>query len=67
MSVLRIAVTAVGVAATLARHPAVRAGIRAAPLLITPTMRKTAAEAVLSTAYQAGVVARRLVSPKRGQ
>lgn len=64
MSVLRIAVTAVGVAATLARHPAVRAGIRAAPLLITPKMRETVTEAVLSTAYKAGVVARRLVPRK---
>jgi len=64
MSVLRIAVTAVGVAATIARHPAVRAGIRAAPLLITPRMRETATEAVLSTAYKAGVAARRLV-PRR--
>jgi hypothetical protein len=61
MSVLRVAVTAVGVAATLARHPAVRAGIRAAPLLITPRMREQAAEAALSTAYRAGVVARKLV------
>lgn len=65
MSVLRIAVTAVGVAATLARHPVVRAGIKAAPLLITPRMRETAAEAVLSTAYKAGVAARRLVPRKR--
>lgn len=65
MSVLRIAVTAVGVAATLARHPMVRAGIRAAPHLITPKMRADAAEAVLSTAYKAGVAARRLVGSKK--
>jgi hypothetical protein len=64
MSVFRIAVTAVGVAATLARHPVVRAGIKAAPLLITPKMRETATEAVLSTAYRAGVAARRLVPRK---
>lgn len=65
MSVLRIAVTAVGVAATLARHPMVRAGIRAAPHLITPKMRADAAEAVLSAAYKAGMAARRLVGPKK--
>lgn len=65
MSVFRIAVTAVGVAATLARHPTVRAGIRAAPLLITPRMREMAAEAVLSTAYKAGVAARQLVPRKQ--
>jgi hypothetical protein len=61
MSVFRVAVTAVGVAATLARHPAVRAGIRAAPLLVTPRMREQASEAALSAAYRAGVVARKLV------
>lgn len=61
MSVFRAAVTAAGVAVTLARHPAVRAGMRAVPLLITPRMRQQAAEAALSSAYQAGVVARKLV------
>ncbi len=67
MSVFRIAFTAVGVAATIARHPAVRAGIKAAPLLITPRMRETATEAVLSTAYRAGAAARRLVPRKRDE
>lgn len=61
MSVFRLAVTAAGVAVTLARHPAVRAGLRAAPLLITPAMREKAADTALSTAYRAGVLARRLV------
>lgn len=65
MSVLRIAVTAVGVAKTLARHPMVRAGIRAAPHLITPKMRSDAAEAALSTAYKVGVAARRLIGPRK--
>ena len=64
MSVFRPAVTAAGVAVTLARHPAVRAGLRAAPLLITPTMREKAADAALSTAYRAGVLARRIVPKK---
>lgn len=65
MSVIRIAITAAGVAATLVRHPVVRAGIKAAPLLITPKMRADAAEAVLSTAYRAGVAARRLVGRRK--
>jgi len=61
MSVLRVAVTAIGVATTLARHPVVRAGLRAAPLLITPQMRRMAADATLAAAYNAGVVARKIV------
>jgi hypothetical protein len=61
MSILNVAVAAVGVAATLARHPMVRAGVRAAPHLITPKMKERAAEAALETAYRAGTVARRLV------
>ena len=39
MPVLRTAATIIGVAVTVARHPAVRAAVRAAPLLITPKMR----------------------------
>jgi hypothetical protein len=64
MSVLRLAVTAATIAVTVARHPAVRAGLRAAPLLITPKMRELAADAAPNTAYQAGVVARRIVPRK---
>jgi hypothetical protein len=60
MSLLRVAATALTVAVAVARHPAVRAGARAAPRLITPLMREKAAEAALGAAYQAGVVARRL-------
>ena len=61
MSVFRVAVTAIGVAATVARHPAVRAGLRAAPLLITPRMRQLATDATLDAAYKAGVVARKVI------
>ncbi len=61
MTLLRTAVTAVGLAATLARHPAVRAGLRAAPLLITPRLKQQATEAALAAAYQAGLAARKLV------
>ena len=61
MSVVRIAVTAASVAAAIIRHPAVRAGLRAAPLLITPRLRQMAADATLAAAYNAGVAVRKLV------
>ena len=64
MSVFRVAVTAFTVAATVARHPVVRAGLRAAPRLITPAMREKAADTALSAAYHAGVLARRIVPKK---
>lgn len=65
MSVLRAAITAASIVMTVARHPAVRAGLRAAPHLITPGMREKASEAALSAAYSAGVLARRIVPKKR--
>lgn len=61
MSVFRVAITAVSVAAAVARHPVVRAGLRAAPLLITPQVKQKAADATLSAAYNAGVVVRKLI------
>jgi hypothetical protein len=61
VSVLRLAITAATIAVTVARHPVVQAGIKAAPLLITPRMRELAAEAALDTAYKAGQLARRIV------
>ena len=64
MSVIRLAITAASIAVTVARHPAVRAGIRAAPYLITPAMRERASEAALETAYRAGTIARRVVSKR---
>ncbi len=64
MSVFRVAATAFTVAAAVARHPAVRAGLRAAPKLITPVMREKAADAALATAYQVGVLVRRIVPRK---
>lgn len=60
MSVLRVAVAAASVAIAASRHPMVRAGIRAAPLLVTPAMRQQASEAALNAAYRAGALARRL-------
>jgi hypothetical protein len=61
VSAIEITVALVGVAVAVSRHPAVRAGIKAAPLLVTPGMKSAAADAALSTAYKAGVLARRLV------
>ena len=61
MAPLRAAVTLIGVAVAVARHPAVRAAVKAAPLLITPRMREVATEATLETAFRAGVLARKVV------
>jgi hypothetical protein len=64
MSPIRTAATVIGVAMTVARHPMVRAAVRAAPLLVTPRMRAAASEATLDAAFRAGVLARKIV--KRG-
>ena len=64
MSVMRLAITAASIAMTVARHPVVRAGLRAAPHLVTPAMREKASDAALATAYRAGVLARRIVPRK---
>jgi hypothetical protein len=62
MPAARIAITAIGVAVTLARHPAVRAGMRvAAPYVLSPRNRARAAELTRDAAYNAGVVVRRIV------
>ena len=61
MSPIRTAATLIGVAVTVARHPMVRAAVRAAPHLVTPKMRQMATEATLDTAFRAGALARRLV------
>lgn len=58
---LKLAVTAVGVAVAVSRHPVVRAGIKAAPLLMTPRMRAGVNKVALDAAYNAGVVARRII------
>ncbi len=47
MSPIRTAATLIGVAVTVARHPMVRAAVRAAPHLVTPRMRSMAADATL--------------------
>jgi hypothetical protein len=61
MSPIRTAATLIGVAMTVARHPATRAALRAAPKLVTPRMRAAAADATLDAAFRAGVLARKLV------
>ena len=61
MSPIRTAATVIGVAVAVARHPAVRAAVRAAPLLVTPKMRLAAQEATLETAFRAGALARKIV------
>jgi hypothetical protein len=64
MSAIRTAATVIGVAMTVARHPRVRAAVRAAPLLVTPKMRAAATDATLDAAYKAGVLARKIVNRK---
>ena len=61
MSPIRTAATVIGVAMTVARHPAVRAAVRSAPLLVTPKMREAATEATLDAAFRAGKLARKIV------
>ena len=64
MSPIRTAATMIGVAMAVARHPMVRAALRAAPRLMTPQMRAKAADATLDAAFRAGAMARKIV--KRG-
>jgi hypothetical protein len=60
MSMIRNAAAVIGVAVAVARHPTVRAAVRAAPLLVTPKMREIATEATLDAAFRAGVLARKI-------
>jgi hypothetical protein len=68
MSIVRSAIAAaeltvavVGIAVTVSRHPLFRAGVRAAPHVIPPVLRQSAADAVLEAAYRAGAAVRRVV------
>ena len=65
MSILRTAAVAATLAHRVARHPAVQAGIMLAPVLLTPEVKAKARDAALSTAYGAGVLARKLVDGTR--
>lgn len=64
MSPIRTAATMIGVAMAVARHPMVRAAVRAAPRLMTPEMKAKATDATLEAAFKAGVMVRKIV--KRG-
>lgn len=65
MSIIRSAMTAAALARTLVAHPVVRAGIAAAPLLLTPKVKAAARDATLGTAYKAGRLARKIVDSTR--
>jgi hypothetical protein len=60
MSMIRNAAAVIGVAVAVARHPTVRAAVRAAPLLVTPKMREMATQATLEAAFRAGTLARKI-------
>ncbi len=62
MSIIRTAMTAAALAKTMVRHPMVRAGIAAAPLLLTPQVKAAARDATLTGAYKAGQLARKIVN-----
>ena len=64
VAAIELAVAVIGVAVTVSRHPLVRAGVKAAPHLMTPAMREAATEATLNAAYNAGVLARRILPRK---
>ncbi|MDB5561795.1 MAG: hypothetical protein JWN11_1213 [Hyphomicrobiales bacterium] len=61
MSIVRTTVTVIGVAVAISRHPLVRAGMKAAPHLMSPRMRETAAESARVAAFNAGALLRRIV------
>ena len=59
MPALRLAATAIGLVITVARHPLVRAGVRA--VSDNPELRDRAISATKTAAYNAGVIARRII------
>ena len=61
MLIVRTVVAAATMARTVVLHPAFQAGIALAPILLTPEVRARAAQAVLSGAHGAGIVARKIV------
>ncbi len=62
VSAIRIAMTLMGTAVTMSRHPVVRAGIRA--VASNPKAKEAAISATRNAAYNAGVIARHLVGRK---
>ncbi|WP_423067177.1 hypothetical protein [Devosia sp. CN2-171] len=65
MSIIRTAMTAAALARTVVAHPMVRAGIAAAPLLLTPQVKAAARDVTLTGAYKAGQLARKIVNSTR--
>ncbi len=61
MPVVKLALTAVGLAVAVSRHPATRAALKAAPHLVPQGAKQAAYEGAKSAAYNAGVVARHIV------
>ena len=59
MPVVKLALTAVTVGVAVARHPLVRAGVRA--LVDNPQARDAAISAARRGAFQAGVLARKII------
>jgi hypothetical protein len=64
MSIVKTTVTMIGLAVAVSRHPLVRAGLKAAPHLVTPAMRNAAAERAKLAAFNAGATLRRIVPRK---
>ncbi len=59
MPVVKLALTAVTVGVAVARHPLVRAGVRA--VIDNPQAREAAIVAARRTAFSAGVLARKII------
>ena len=64
MSAIRLAVTVVGAAITMSRHPVVRAGINA--VASNPKARETAISVTRTAAYNAGVISLHIVGRRQG-
>lgn len=62
MSAASVARTVLVVALAASRNPAIRAAIRSAPNLLSETQKAKAIETTRKTAYNAGVLAARLMS-----
>lgn len=54
-------VATIAMARAVARHPLVRAGIAAAPKLVTPEVKAKARDVALDAAYGAGTMTRKLL------
>ncbi|WP_196257947.1 hypothetical protein [Pelagibacterium limicola] len=65
MSAVTIAKTVLVVAIAASRNPAVRAAIKAAPNLLSDGQKAKAVETTRRAAYNAGVLAARLMSRNR--